>query len=324
MRFPDHVLAMQDRIPGRGLRDRADPLSGDARSGEIRSTRIRDGSTRKVPSTGERRASRRRSVRSANRDVPFRTRGPGAAVAPRFPRSRNARLPSAASRFATSTGRTERSGVNLFSVSGGSRPPDFEEFARSRLALGAGELWERGTRARFLDAVGDGTLPEEAFSRWLAQDHRFVEDLARFVAQTIARGPIDGRSVLVRGLAALDAELDWFASHARERDLDLDIPTHPTCRRYTDYLISAAYSRPPEVLLAILYGVEVAYTVAWGRIEATGPYAEFIERWTHPDFRIYVDELRALADAHPHPEQQNHFDRVLRHEEAFWRMTWEG
>jgi hypothetical protein len=40
-----------------------------------------------------------------------------------------------------------------------------KEFAESRLALGAGQLWELGTRAEFLDAVGDGSLPEDAFHR---------------------------------------------------------------------------------------------------------------------------------------------------------------
>lgn len=198
------------------------------------------------------------------------------------------------------------------------------DFARSRLAEGAGDLWQEATRARFLDAVGDGTLPEEAFHRWLVQDYLFVAGLTRFVALAVAKTPRPAQRVLVGGLAALDAELDWFESHARVRDLDLDAPPDPVCRRYVDYLIAAGYSQPMEVLLAILYGVEVAYTVGWGRLEAEGPYAEFIERWTHPDFQEYVAELRDLADAHRHPDQQGHFDRVMRHEREFWRMTWEG
>lgn len=198
------------------------------------------------------------------------------------------------------------------------------DFGRSRLAVGAGELWNEATRARFLDAVGDGTLPEEAFTRWLVQDYRFVTGLTKFVALAVAKTPRRAQPVLVQGLVALDAELEWFESHARERDLDLDARPHPVCRRYVDYLIVAGYSQPMEVLLAILYGVEVAYTVGWGRLEAEGPYAEFIDRWTHPDFQEYVAELRSLADTHRHPDQQKHFDRVLRHERAFWRMTWEG
>ncbi|MDX1623601.1 MAG: TenA family transcriptional regulator [Gemmatimonadota bacterium] len=198
------------------------------------------------------------------------------------------------------------------------------DFDRSRLAVGAGDLWEEATRARFLDAVGDGTLPEEAFDRWLVQDYRFVSGLSRFVALTVAKTPREAQRVVIGGLAALDEELEWFEDHAEERGLDLDAEPHPVCRRYVDYLIAAGYGEPMEVLLAILYGVEVAYTVGWGRLEAEGPYAEFIERWTHPDFQAYVAELRDLADAHRHPDQQEHFDRVMEHERAFWRMTWEG
>lgn len=197
-------------------------------------------------------------------------------------------------------------------------------FDESRLARGAGRLWEEGTRASFLDAVGKGSLPEEAFSRWLVQDYLFVRDLARFVAHTAAATPRPAQSVVIAGLSALDDELGWFEDHSARRGLALDVPAHTTCRRYTDFLLAAAYTRPFEVLLAILYGVEVAYTVAWGRLEAEGPYAEFIDRWTHAGFQAYVHKLREIADEHHHPGQQEAFNEVMRHEREFWRMTWEG
>lgn len=198
------------------------------------------------------------------------------------------------------------------------------DFSHSRLAVGAGQLWDAGTRAAFLDAVGDGTLPAAAFHRWLVQDYLFVRGFTDFVAASAARTPRPEQRLLIAGLAALDQELEWFEGHAERRGLDLGTAPHPICRRYVDFLIAAAYTRPFEVLLAILYGVEVAYTVAWGRFPAEGPYAEFIERWTHPGFAAYVESLRAAADAHPHPGQQPAFDEVMRHEADFWRMTWEG
>ena len=198
------------------------------------------------------------------------------------------------------------------------------EFSESRLASGAGEFWDLGTRAEFLDAVGDGSLPAEAFNRWLVQDYLFVKGFAVFVALTIAKTPRPGQSTLIAGLSALDDELDWFESHTSARSLRLDAEHHPVCRRYVDFLIAAGYSQPYEVLLAIFYGVEVAYTVAWGRFEAKGPFAEFIERWTHEDFQAYVRLLARLADEHPHHEQQPLFNEVMRHERDFWRMTSEG
>ena len=199
-----------------------------------------------------------------------------------------------------------------------------KEFTESRLASGSGELWDPATRAKFLDAVGDGSLPEETFNRWLGQDYLFVRNFAVFASLAVAKAPRPGQSVLIAGLSALDDEVDWFEAHARARSLDLGAELHPVCQRYVDFLITAGYSEPFEVALAIFYGVEVAYTVAWGRLKADGPYAEFIERWTHKDFQAYVRLLLKLADEHPHPRQQAMFNEVMRHERDFWRMTWEG
>lgn len=199
-----------------------------------------------------------------------------------------------------------------------------EDFDQSRLVHGAGELWDLGTSARFLDAAGNGTLPEEAFSRWLVQDYLFVRGFATFVSLLIAKSPRPIQTVLIKGLTAVDNELDWFESHADQRNLDLSTNPDPVCSQYVDFLIAAAHTQPLEVLLAILFGVEVAYTVAWGRLKPEGPYAEFIDRWTHPDFRAYVHELKDLAETHPQPRQQEFFNRVMRHERDFWRMTWEG
>lgn len=206
-----------------------------------------------------------------------------------------------------------------------SRTARLQALERSRLVRGAGGLWEAGTEAAFLDAVGDGSLPEEAFHRWLVQDYLFVSGLSRFLALVVAKTDRPAQSLLIAGLAALDDELDWFERHAAERRLAFDeAEPHPICRRYLDFLLASAYREPVGVLLAILYGVEVAYTAGWGRYSAEGPYAEFIDRWTNPDFVAYVVELMRFADEHPHPGQQAAFDRVLRHERDFWRMTWEG
>ena len=199
-----------------------------------------------------------------------------------------------------------------------------ERFENSRLVLGAGKLWKSGTEAKFLDAVGDGTLPEEAFRRWLVQDYLFVLGFTDFVALVASKTPRPGQKVVIDGLTALNEELDWFEEHAQSRNIDLGVEPYPVCQRYIDYLLASTYREPNPVLLAILYGVEVAYTVAWGRLKPEGLYAEFIQRWTHPGFQDYVAELMKLADAHEHPDQQAAFNEVMRREHDFWRMTWEG
>ena len=119
-----------------------------------------------------------------------------------------------------------------------------KKFTESRLALGAGELWDLDTRAEFLNAVGDGSLPEDAFNRWLVQDYLFVRGFAGFASLTVGKTPRPGQSVLIAGLSALDDELDWFEAHAETRSLDLGAELHPACQHYVDFLITAGYSEP--------------------------------------------------------------------------------
>ena len=192
------------------------------------------------------------------------------------------------------------------------------------LVQGAGGLWQQATTAKFLEAIGDGTLLAEAFNRWLVQDYHFADGLTVFQALAVAKTPRQLRKPLVAGLNALEAELEWFEAQARGRGLELDAPVNEVCRRYADFLVRVAYSEPFPVLLAALFGVEATYLAAWSALEPTGPYAEFIERWSNAGFQEYVDSLRGLTESNPHAADQRHFNEVLVHERSFWQMTWEG
>lgn len=196
--------------------------------------------------------------------------------------------------------------------------------ATSALVRGAGSLWSEATRSPFLDALGTGQLPAGAFRRWLAQDYLFAKALTAFQAILIAKVPRDCQKPLIEGLTALDSELDWFEAHASHLKLDLNIPPHPACRRYADFLIRCAYTEPYPVLLAILLGVEGSYLAAWSALSPSGPYAEFIERWSSAAFSAYVSALGALAERHPHEAAQKHFNEVLGYERDFWKLAWEG
>ena len=45
------------------------------------------------------------------------------------------------------------------------------------LVRNAGPLWDEATHYPFLDALAAGSLVEDAFRRWLAQDYLFSKDL---------------------------------------------------------------------------------------------------------------------------------------------------
>lgn len=194
----------------------------------------------------------------------------------------------------------------------------------SFLIRDAGPLWREATTSPFLDAIACGTLPPEAFRRWLSQDYLFAKGLLAFQAIVLAKSPRDCHGPLVSGLTALDSELGWFETHAARLLISLEIEPHRTCRTYTDFLMRSAYSLPYSTLLAILFGVEVSYLAAWSALEPTGGYAEFIERWSSQPFANYVASLGELAERHRHENAQAPFNTVLAHERDFWRMSWEG
>jgi formylaminopyrimidine deformylase / aminopyrimidine aminohydrolase len=188
----------------------------------------------------------------------------------------------------------------------------------------AGPLWKDATRSRFLDALSAGSLAEDAFRRWLAQDYLFARGLLAFQAILLSKAPRDCHNPLIGGLVAIDNEMAWFESHAVRLGVDLDIAPHATCQRYSDFLTRCAYTEPYAVLLAILFGVEASYLGAWSALPAAGAYAEFIARWSSADFAMYVTVLGELTERHSHPLAQEYFNEVLVHERAFWGMAWEG
>ncbi len=192
------------------------------------------------------------------------------------------------------------------------------------LVRNAGGFWDEATQSPFLDAVAAGSLALDTFRRWLSQDYLFAKDLMAFQAVLLAKAPRPCQEQLIGGLASLERELAWFESRAAREQLALDILPHPTCRRYTDFLIRCAYTQPYPVLLAMLFGVEAAYLTAWSALRPSGPFAEFVERWSSPDFATYVAALGDLATRHPHAAAQEHFNQVLEHEREFWRMSWGG
>jgi thiaminase/transcriptional activator TenA len=192
------------------------------------------------------------------------------------------------------------------------------------LIQNAGPLWDEATRTPFLEALAAGSLPVEAFHRWLAQDYLFAKDLMTFQAILLAKAPRDCHKALVGGLAALDKELDWFESRAGRLKVDIETPPHATCRKYTDFLLGCVYTEAYPVLIAMLFGVEASYLAAWSAFAPAGPYAEFFARWSSADFAGYVEALGGLVDRHPHEAAQQHFDEILVREREFWKMAWQG
>ncbi len=193
------------------------------------------------------------------------------------------------------------------------------------LIEGNAQLWRAATHHPFLNEVRDGTLAPAAFARWLSQDYHFAVALIRTEARALACAPREDLELLVGGIQAMVAELDWFESMAPERAIDLDVPLHPTARAYIDYLHALA-DEPYSVQLTVLWALERAYLEGWRTARPGAPAVrEFVERWTNDAFSAYVGALEAAmnrpigrgGDAAREP-----FRWVAKYEQAFWEMAY--
>ena len=182
--------------------------------------------------------------------------------------------------------------------------------------------WSAATRHRFLDGVRDGSLPVAAFDTWLTQDALFVADLLAFQSRLLARAPRAGQRVLAGGAMALVDELDWFDRLAAARGLDLSAPRLPATSDYAallDRLDTASYADA----VACLWVLERVYLDAWS-YAAPGAerYAELVEHWTMPGFRVYVTALQDVAES-AGPPDEGLVAEVLDQEAAFWEMAYD-
>jgi thiaminase/transcriptional activator TenA len=188
------------------------------------------------------------------------------------------------------------------------------------------QLWHSATHHPFLDGVREGTLPPEAFTRWLAQDYHFGVALTRVQARYLAGAERQDLELLASGVQAMVAELDWFERKASERAIDLGAPLHPTTRSYIAYLY-ALCERPYSVQLTALWALERAYLDAWRGASPGAPaFREYVEHWTNDAFATYVTALEVATTrvlGQSAGAEREAFQEVARHEQAFWEMACE-
>ena len=148
----------------------------------------------------------------------------------------------------------------------------------------------------FLAGVRDGSVPEDAFDRWLAQDYLYARALVRAQSRIAAAAPFADVGLLAGGVVSTVGELGWFEEMAARRGVVLDAPMHPATRAYCDFLLALTYSGYAAQITAI-WALERTYLESWeGARPGAQPYREFVKRWTTDGFRSYVGDLQSSVD----------------------------
>ena len=192
----------------------------------------------------------------------------------------------------------------------------------------------------FVVGLGDGSLPEAVFVRYLLDDAHYLASYARTLAVIASRMPTTAGVGLFAGFAqgAVVAERELHRSILEPRGIDPDAPgvagESPACAAYTGFLARAATTAPVEVAAgAVLPCFRVYLEVGRalvGQRHETHPYAAWIDTYEGDVFaeavagaERAVDELAAAA---PHQQQAMlaAYERATDLEWRFWDQAWAG
>jgi thiaminase (transcriptional activator TenA) len=166
------------------------------------------------------------------------------------------------------------------------------------------DLAEEALRHPFVQGIGRGTLPRDAFRGFVAQDAFFLDAFARAYAMALVRSPDRASArTFAELVSGVREELDLHAEYAHEWDIDLDaVEPMPATLAYTDFLLSTATTGSPGEICAAMTPCMRLYqhlgsTLAAGGIDPGNPYRRWVETYADPGFDALAGRLEALLDA---------------------------
>jgi thiaminase/transcriptional activator TenA len=203
-------------------------------------------------------------------------------------------------------------------------------------------IWEAQLAHPFVRGIGDGTLDEEKFKRWLRQDYRYLEEFARVFAWAAAKADrLESMSWYARALdLTLNTEMDLHRRYAERFGIGREElarePMWPTTRAYTDFLVRTAADGDLSELVAALLPCAWGYAyigekLAAGERPADERYAEWIAQYASDEFAEAAawlrGELDRLGDGLAPASKARLTELFLlssRYEWQFWEMCWQG
>jgi thiaminase/transcriptional activator TenA len=205
----------------------------------------------------------------------------------------------------------------------------------------SGELWTSIATLRrdidrlpFLTALEDGTLPQELFTYYLAQDARYLASYGRVLAT--AAGQADRPDELLfwahSAATTISVERQLHAAHVPDFTA---VEASPTCTAYTSYLFSLTTAGCYPAVVAGVLPCFWIYEDVGRRLKARigdlngHPYADWINTYGDPDFAVateqargIVDRVAAAASAGDRARMQQAFTTAARYERMFWDAAW--
>jgi thiaminase (transcriptional activator TenA) len=203
-------------------------------------------------------------------------------------------------------------------------------------------IWNAQLEHPFVRGIGDGTLDEAVFQRWVVQDYGYLKEFARIFAWAVAKARrLESMGWYARVLdLTLNTEMALHRSYAERFGISAealeDADMWPTTRAYTDFLVRTAADGDMADLLAALLPCAWGYMHIGKALAAGDPprdqrYRDWIEQYASDEFaeaagwlRQELDRVASDATGEKRAHLRELFVLSSRYELRFWDMCWEG
>ena len=213
------------------------------------------------------------------------------------------------------------------------------------LRAAADEYWAAQHAHPFVRGLGDGTLPQDRFQGYIAQDYVFLVDYGRLLALGTARSPDlpTMRRFADLTQAILVTEMDLHRSMAASWGVDESTLVGDEAERRDRRRTSTGYCGPRRSATSPSSSrrccracgatprsaLRLADDAAAGRHDP-GPYAPWVQTYASAEFQALADWCRELVNelardvgAAARSRMTAAFVAASRHEVAFWQACWE-
>ena len=200
-------------------------------------------------------------------------------------------------------------------------------------------VWEHLTPIRravldhpFLQGLTSGSLPPEAFARFVVQDALYLREFSRALALAAARAP-DAEEIRMFALhagQAIDVERalhdDLMDALGIDPAVAAGAEPSPSCRAYTSFLLAtAALGERHEAVAALLPCYRIYWEVGHALALAGSPdprYRRWIETYASEEFAAAVTGEMAALDRSGRELASTGRNSALRHAELAARYEW--
>lgn len=184
--------------------------------------------------------------------------------------------------------------------------PDFGSRSFALMRAEAGDAWRAYTRHAFVERLGDGTLPQEAFLHYLVQDYVFLYHFARAWALAVvkagsieearfAAGTVDG---LLNTEMSLHVEICGKAGIAETALIEAAEERENLA--YTRYVLDAGMSGDFLDLIVALSPCVLGYGEIGLRLAREAapdtPYRQWIDTYAGDDYQDICRKVGSLID----------------------------